>query len=49
MSLMDERTSLDKSSELCEELMDILVNDCARDLDSYINQIRTNFSTNIYI
>lgn len=48
MSLLNDKDILEKSSEYCSEILKLLVEECSRDLDSYVDQIRDNF-TNIAI
>ena len=48
MSLLNDKDILEKSSEYCSEILKLLVEECSKDLDSYVDQIRDNF-TNIAI
>lgn len=44
MPLLDDKKVLDDSSADCNEILNMLIKECSRDLDLYIDQIRDNFS-----
>lgn len=43
-NILLEQSNINSSSEICNEILNLLVNECVKDLDAYICQISTNFN-----